>query len=114
MRAIKIDAKNRTVEEIELDAKDTLKGMQTVVGGYIEVAHDEGKNTLFVDEDGLNKNGNDFFTYEGAHQPFAGNGIFCGFNLNNGKTVKCNLKIEEVRSKVRFMDLQTVRKMVMG
>jgi len=112
MRSIKIDARNKTVEEIELDDKDTLGGMQKVVGGYIEVAHNDGKNTLYVDEEGLYKGGQDFFTYDGAHQPFVGNGLWCGVNHKNGKTVKCTLTVEEVRSKVRFMDLQTVRTMV--
>ena len=112
MRSIKIDAKNKTVEVIELDDKDSLKEMQKVVGGYIEVAHDDGKNTLYVDEEGFYKGGQDFFTYEGAHQPFVGNGIFCGINHKNGKTVKCTLTVEEVRSKVRFISFQTVRTMV--
>ena len=47
-------------------------------------------------------NGTDvFFTYEGAHQPFAGNGLIMGCD-DEGESVDCKIGLTEVKEKVKF------------
>ena len=103
MRAIKIDAVNRTVTEIQIDKKNSLKEMQTVVGGLITVACElENVDALMVNDEGLFMFP-DFFFFEGNCQPNAGNGILVGTDLE-GNTVDCKTSLEEVKAKVRFLD----------
>lgn len=86
MRAIIIDAKKREVYEAEIDGD--LKSMQGIVDGYIERATSPDDNTdLWVNEEGLMNGLPDFFTFEGAHQPFAGNGLLLG-NAEHGEGVE--------------------------
>ena len=109
MKAIKIDAKLRVVSEVEIDEKDSLHGMQEIVGGLIEHAHEvkEGED-LFVNEEGLLLGFEDFFEYEGAHQPFAGNGVIVGADAE-GNSVGSKLSLADVIEKVKFLNLAEVR-----
>ena len=102
MRAIKITAETGAIEEIEIDG---LADMQAAVGGYLEAACDtpDGKNTLYVDEEGLMKENEHFILYCHGHAPYAGNGLFCGFNSRSGKTVDCKMSLDEVKKDVRFI-----------
>lgn len=103
MKAFKIDAVNKTVTEIELEEGKTLRGMQAVVGGTITTAVIlENEDTVFVHDEGLYLFP-DFFFIEGNGQPNAGNGIVTGCNAN-GKTVGVQSTLEEIRSRVRFLD----------
>lgn len=43
---------NISTSEIEIPEKDSLKTLQDLVGGYIEVYHHEGRNWV-VNEEGL-------------------------------------------------------------
>lgn len=101
MKAIHIDAENREIKEIEV--KD-YKDMQKAVGGLITMAHDPNdKNTIYVDDEGLLKGYDYFFSYEGAHQEFAGNGIIVGINYDTGESTDCSLSIDEVKNRVEFL-----------
>ena len=104
MKAILIDSYNRVVEEVSLDPDqnmlhqwyDHIKCDMAQVGHYI-TEHD----SIIVDEEGLLKPCDHFFTYDGAHQPFAGNGLVVGVD-EDGETVACDITLDEVKSKVRF------------
>lgn len=102
MKLIQINSVDRTITEVEVP-EITLEVMQKYVGGNFECAHviDE-KNELYVDEEGLLKIQEGFFFYEGAHQPFPGNGIIVGHDEED--TVGCTLSVEEVTPKIRFMN----------
>ena len=83
MRAVFIDAKNRTVEDIEHDGK--LHSMQESVGARLVTAvHDVSPcgDVLFVDDEGLLHltGDNPFFYIDGHDAPLAGNGIIFGPN----------------------------------
>ena len=104
MKAILIDAYNKVVEEVSLRPDenilnqwyDFVKCSLVQVGHYI-TEHD----SIIVDEEGLLRPCDHFFTYEGAHQPFAGNGLVVGVD-EEGETVSCDISLEEVKSKVKF------------
>jgi len=107
---ILINSTTRTVSEY-ISGDDTLTYMQKAVGGYIEAAFSPNeKNDIFVDEEGLLKGYDDFFTYDGAHQPFAGNGIVTGVN-DDGDTISTSLTLEEVTKKVKFYTRQDLRQL---
>ena len=103
MKAILIDAKNREVKEIEIgkgidEMYKFLECQYFTIASYL----DKG-DAIFVDDEGL-MNGTDiFFTYEGAHQPFAGNGLIMGSN-RNGESIDCKIDFNEVKNKVEFYD----------
>lgn len=104
MRAILIDAKNKTVTEIDVDDTNTLKHWYELIDcDLVEVAHYMSeKNHILVDEEGLFKSPNEFFTYSGAHQPFAGNGLIVGVDSNTGESVDCDITLEEATENVMF------------
>ena len=102
-KAFKIDSKAKTVTEIEVSGLDD---MQAVVGGLIEQAHafDNG-DSIFVNEEGLlNDEADEFFLFKGAHQPFAGNGLVIGCDLETGDSASVKSAFSEIASQVQFMN----------
>ena len=73
-----INAKEKKIEAIsDHPGLDTLRG---IVGGSIAFAHTfENGDTLYVNDEGLLDDSIDYgFIIEGGHQPFAGNGVIVG------------------------------------
>jgi hypothetical protein len=105
MRAILIDSANKTVSEIDIDDTKTLEDWYKAIDcELVEVAHYMSeKNHILVDEEGLLKSPNNFFTYNGAHQPFAGNGLVVGVDINTGESIDCQITLEEVTENVMFL-----------
>ena len=107
MRAILINSYTQKVTEIEL-GEDTLVELQRHVSGYIEVATDlPNGDTIFVDEEGLMKGPTNFFTYRGAHQPFAGNGVVVGID-KGGNTAAAKTSLKTVLENVNFLTREEV------
>lgn len=102
MRAILIDAVRKQVREIEISGD--LKSLQDCVEGYIELVRLDDKNDMYVNEEGLINGTQDFFTYHGAHQPFAGSAVIVGHN-DEGETTPTTLALKEVRDSVKFLPL---------
>jgi len=110
MKAILINSIERTVTELTLDGRANMlqqwyKAMNVElvqVGHYIN-EHD----SVLVDEEGLLKQPEHFFEYDGAHQPFAGNGLVVGVD-EEGETVGCDISLEEVTAKVTFKHLSQI------
>ena len=75
MRAILINPAAKAITEI--DVEPTLAGLETVIGGYLELATElPNGDRLFVDGNGMGKHEACFDI--GAHQPFAGPGLIVG------------------------------------
>ena len=108
MRAIVIDSVNKKVYESTFTKGQALPFMQKVVDGYIERALtlEEGDD-VYVDEEGLLKRKENFFTVFGAG-PFAGNGVVVGHNPKNGESTGATIGLEELRSGVRFLSIEEV------
>jgi Domain of unknown function (DUF3846) len=103
MRAIIINAKDRTISETEIDG--SLKSLQQIVGGFIETVYaglDEGHH-CYVNEEGLLNNPQCFFMFRDGHQPLAGNGVILA-STDEGDEAPCSLPLEWVKERVRFMD----------
>jgi hypothetical protein len=110
MRAILIDSKNKNVSEIIIDDTKTLEDWYKAVDcELVEVAHYINEHdSILVDEEGLLKNPTDFFTYNGAHQPFAGNGLIVGVDPNDGESIDCQITLEEVKRNTCFLSQNEV------
>ena len=114
MKAILINVQDETVRQVEVEnIQDMYKhiGCQT-----FEVAHNfhDKMDSIYVDEEGLfvMTGESKFFTVEGGHQPFIGNGLVVGLNLNNGESVDHHITVEDLRSRVKFHTMSEVRQMV--
>ena len=114
MKAILINVQDETVRQVEVDnIKDMYKhiGCQT-----FEVAHNfhDQMDSIYVDEEGLFTMDNDskFFTVEGGHQPFIGNGLVVGVNPMSGDSVDPCISVEEVRAKVKFHTMREIARLV--
>ncbi|MGH7103042.1 MAG: DUF3846 domain-containing protein [Acetobacteraceae bacterium] len=108
MRAIVINAGDRTITETDLD--DLLEFLQQIVGGLIEPVTQglDGIHHCYVNEEGLLQNPRHFFMFRGGHQPLAGNGVILSLT-GDGDEAPCTLPLEWVAERVSFMDLPAVR-----
>ena len=101
MKAILIDSINKEVKEVEIgkgidEMYKFLNCQCFTIATYLPK-----DDAIFVDDEGL-MNGTDvFFTYEVAHQPFAGNGLIMGCD-DEGESVDCKISFTEVKDKVKF------------
>ena len=88
--AYKINAEKGRIERIQIE---NLEDMQACVGGLIELAGEiEGRNDLYVDEEGLCKEVTYGFRFK--DRIFAGNGLIIG---HNGKGASCDVNISELQ-----------------
>jgi Domain of unknown function (DUF3846) len=100
-----IDSTKQRIEVVEFA---DLAGLQALVGGSIEGAYAwENGDCLFVDEEGLLKDQTGFFTlHERPDQPFAGNGVLVGREVEgpdypNGYTNRPpTMTLSELRARV--------------
>lgn len=69
MRAIIINATNRTITETEIDG--SLKTLQQIVGGLIQPVYDglDDNHHCYVNEEGLLEGPQHFFMFSDGHQP---------------------------------------------
>ncbi len=116
MKAIFIDSKKQQVSEVEIPETGTLQAWYKIIGcDMVEIAAylNPEQDSILVDEEGLMKlnDHSPFFIYEGAHQPFAGNGLVVGVN-DEGESVSCKISIDEVKGKVKFTTKDQVLKYV--
>ncbi len=58
---------------------------------------------IFVDDEGLYREGQRFFWIEGYPQPLAGKGLYLGCDLSNGESVSPYFTLEEVNAAVKWV-----------
>ena len=103
MKAILIDATKRQVSEVTISG-DYMDINKHIGCELFTIGHSlKGRDAVFVDDEGLFNSENTFFTFEGAHQPFAGNGLIMGCKAN-GDSADCKIDINEVKKRVLFYD----------
>ena len=109
MRAIIINAEERTVSEADID--NSLGRLQEIVGGLIDAVHcglgDTGHH-CYVNDEGLLNDPQHFFMLRNGLQPLAGNGVILSAT-HDGNEAPCTLSLDWVKERVAFMDLQAVR-----
>jgi hypothetical protein len=123
MKGILIDVVNKTVTDVEYDGTKSLKEWYRLMNcNMVEVATDlpttrpDRINSIMVDEEGMLSmdNNSRWFTFEGAHQPFVGNGLIVGLDDSTGETIDVfELTADDVRGKIKFLSMNEVRQLVM-
>jgi hypothetical protein len=105
MRAIIINAENRTITETDIDG--SLKSLQQIVGGLIEPVYQglDDPHHCYVNEEGLLDNPQYFFMFRDGHQPLAGNGVILS-STDDTFQAPCTLSLDCVKEHVTFMDLE--------
>jgi hypothetical protein len=108
MRAIIINAQDRTITETEIDV--SLKSLQHIVGGLIATVYDglDDDHHCYVNDEGLLHNPQQFFMFRDGHQPLAGNGVILA-STGDGDEAPCTLSLDWVQQRVTFMDLAAAR-----
>jgi Domain of unknown function (DUF3846) len=107
MRAIIINAQDRSITEAEIDG--SLKSLQQIVGGMIEPVTQglDDNHHCYVNEEGLLDHPQHFFMFEAGHQPLAGNGVILA-ETDDGDEAPCTLSLDRVKERVQFMDVIAV------
>lgn len=114
-KSILIDVKNQTITEVSVTKDEDGSQLQSIyehVGcNMVEIVPFGDDNDVYVDEEGLlNLDSNSmFFLLEGYPQPICGNGLIMGFNPETGESINTTLSVEEVKGKVKFMNILEVR-----
>jgi hypothetical protein len=108
MRAIIINAQDRTISETDIDG--SLKSLQQIVGGLIEpVTYGlDDHHHCYVNEEGLLDHPQHFFMFKDGHEPLAGNGVILS-STEDGDEAACALPLDWLKERVTFMDLAAAR-----
>ena len=116
MKAILINVTDETVQQVEVDDDNVLKSWyKLLICTMVQVAHYfNERDSIMVDEEGLFSMTDDskFFTIEGGHQPFIGNGLVVGVDPMDGVSVDPCISVDEIRAKVKFHTMNEVARMV--
>ena len=100
MKAILIDVINKEVREVEHD--DTLESIYKHVDcGTFDVVRIDNLNSIYIDDEGLFIEDQQFFNYviDLRVASLAGNGLILGVD-DEGNTIEPTLTLEEVKSSV--------------
>lgn len=116
MRALKVDAANRTITEIDIPSGMFLERAYAEIGcNTVEVVIDipvSGKDdcydSVYVDEEGWLKPAPHWFCIEGGHQPFAGSAVVVGTD-EEGDTCPATISLERLTSMVTFKSLGEIQ-----
>lgn len=110
MKAIFIDAANRSVREVELPNPKEVgysaynREIYKLLGEGTErmelAVRLPNNDVIFVDEEGIFNPKSGGFSFNGSHT-FMGNGIVCG-GTNEGASASVKAIIEDIRAKIRF------------
>ena len=104
MKAIFIDAVNKTIERIDFegDYKDIQDKISVDCFTCAEI--NQAGDVVYVDDEGLMNGTDDFFFIEGMYQPFAGNGLILGTDMSTGESDDAACFVSFDDSTVSFMN----------
>ena len=118
MKAIFINSKEKTVTDILLDGhKPMLQQWYALIGcDRVEQCHcmKEHNHSILVDEDGFLKltDQSTFFYYQGAFQPYAGNGIVSAVDFL-GNTIDVDVTAEEIKKNITFYSYDQINSKIL-
>lgn len=110
MKAVFINAVEKTVTEVDVPKEKTLQSWYKIIGcDMVEVASyiNKENDSILVDEEGLLKPQEHFFAYGVRENILAGNGLIVGVD-NEGESVSCHVTAEQVKDKVFFLSYAEV------
>lgn len=103
MQAYLIDPADQTIETVHYDG-DWKTISYWINSDTFDVASTEDLS-IYIDDEGLFKPDQAFFTITGFPQPLAGRALVLGPPDEDGETTECPLNPSQVASRVRFVDL---------
>ena len=113
MKAIQINSENKTVSQVNIttDFNSIYPAIGNECTSFECVTNYKNGDGLYVDEEALLKlnDAKGAFTIEGFQGILIGNGVVIGHN-KDGNTVDCKTTVEEIQKKVKFVDIDEVRK----
>ena len=109
-KAILINPFNKTIEMVDYDFGGSYLQISHLIGTeecikplFCAVDIDE-TNTVYIDDEGLYRETQAYFMWEGYHQPLQGKGLILGTDYDNGESIPATLSLDEVKEKVSFQD----------
>lgn len=111
MKGILIDVYNESVRQVEVDDKDTLQSMYKHIRcSLVDRVSINDHDDIWVDDEGLLSltEESKFFTWKGYDSVLAGNGLILGID-GMGESIDPRITVDEVRSKVKFHTMRSVR-----
>lgn len=108
MKGYLIDPFKRTIEEVEHNG--SLDSIYELIDArcFALAAFDGKGNSAYVDDEGLFRDGQEFFLMKNYPQPLAGKGLILGCN-DEGDSVSPTVSIDEVRAQVKFLSAEQIR-----
>lgn len=107
-KAILINPFNKTIEMVDYDFGGSYLQISHLIGTeecvkplFCAVDIDE-TNTVYIDDEGLYRETQAYFMWEGYHQPLQGKGLILGTDYDNGESIPTTLSLDEVKEKVSF------------
>lgn len=102
MRGYLIDPFTRRIEEVDHDGSLESIYEKIQADCFTLAEFDDKGNCAYVDDEGLFKQGQQFFLIDTYPQPLAGRGLILAHD-EEGETVGTTLTVAEVFRKIRFM-----------
>jgi hypothetical protein len=106
MKAYLINPELISIEEVEIeensDGEPQLDHIRGLIGcSWIDVARltNSTGDVIYVDDEGMLKDGNELFGHEEYYSPLAGIGIVLGTD-NQGNTIAPTVTLEQLKNKV--------------
>ena len=99
MKAILIDVYNKDIKEVEYDGTLDFIYFQLACGTF-DVFGIDDVNSIFVDDEGLLRQNQLYFSY--SDRALAGNGLILGVD-NAGESIASTLTVEDVKAEVQWL-----------
>ena len=110
-KAILINPFNKTIEMVDYDFGGSylqishLIGTEECVKPLFQAIDIDGTNSLYIDEEGLYRETQAYFMWEGYHHPLQGKGLILGTDYEGeGESIPTTLSLDEVKEQVSFHD----------
>ena len=107
-KATLINPFNKTIEMVDYDFGGSYLQISHLIGTeecvkplFCAVDIDE-TNTVYIDDEGLYRETQAYFMWEGYHQPLQGKGLILGTDYDNGESIPTTLSLDEVKEQVSF------------
>lgn len=111
MKAIFIDVEHEQV--YLLNIKEGIEAIYNAIGctTFTVATVLENEDAIYVDDEGILTLSSEskFFFFEGAYQPFIGNGLIVGTD-DEGGSVDAKSSVTSIKKKVTFLTLNQARK----
>lgn len=102
-KTLLIDPFTQTITEVEYRGEYT-QIYELIDAECFDVARiNRNGDALFVDDEGLHREGQAFFMHKDYPQPLAGKALLLGCNLEDGETVAPTETLEELTANVSFV-----------